>query len=101
LLNEKGNLPADDYSLKYKLKNAQWKTLILDRTVFDKLFDANESDANIIDEDIPNITFQLSGEDETNELLLFDAFEIIPITGKLTQQKPITKLRGGADFRYK
>jgi hypothetical protein len=71
------------------------------RAVFDKLFEANIDDANELDEDQPNIAFQISGEDGTNELLLFDAFEIIPVAAKSGQQKPKTKLRGGAVFVYK
>jgi hypothetical protein len=51
------------------------------RTVLDKLFEANISDANILDENIyflPN-----EPDDEISELLLFDAFEATSLLSKL------------------
>jgi hypothetical protein len=42
------NLPPDDYVVRYKLRNGNWRSVPLDIEVFNKLFSTSDRDASTL-----------------------------------------------------
>jgi hypothetical protein len=58
--------------VRYNLRNGNWRSVPLDREVFNKSFSASDRDACIFGEENPTLTFERTGEDGEHEILLFE-----------------------------
>jgi hypothetical protein len=100
-IHEIGELEGE-YNIRYKLINGGWHTKPLNGETLRKMFGDGVSGAsNVLQTFKPTVTFAVSGLDVENELILFEAFEIIPKRENIElEEEDVREIDGGADFRY-
>jgi hypothetical protein len=103
LENEIGPLPADDYTVRFKIMETDhWVSIPLNKASYDKIL-KNRADNSFIFDDVGAVmTFALSGADKDIQLNTFTSIHINKNPSATGEGAHLNapQEQGGADFRY-